>query len=96
MAPPLKLAVRLSPRAGRDAIEGWMQDAGGRPCLEARVSAAPVDGAANEALVRLVARTLGRPAGAVRLASGERARAKLLEIDGVDATDLARVFGRPP
>jgi hypothetical protein len=91
-----RLTVRLTPRGGRDAIEGWTRDADGRPMLKARVAAAPADGAANAALIGLVARALGRPKGAVRLVGGASARVKQLEIEGVDAADLARAFGAPP
>jgi uncharacterized protein YggU (UPF0235/DUF167 family) len=96
MAPPHKLAVRLTPRGGRDAFEGWTRDAEGRPCLKVRTAAAPVDGAANAALVRLIAKALGRSVGAVRLVSGERSRLKRLEIDGAEADDITRAFGNPP
>jgi uncharacterized protein (TIGR00251 family) len=95
MAPPRNLAVRLTPRGGRDAVEGWTRDAKGRLCLKVRVAAPPVDGAANAALVRLIAKTLGRPIGAVRLVSGERSRIKRLEIDDADADDLTRAVGNP-
>jgi uncharacterized protein YggU (UPF0235/DUF167 family) len=49
------------------------------------VAAAPVDGAANEALTRLVAAALGVPNGRVRLVSGATNRRKVLEVEGVDA-----------
>lgn len=93
MAKPVTLRVRLTPRGGRDRIEGWMADAHGRPCLKVRVAAAPVEGAANAALLRLIAEALGRPARAVRVVSGELARIKRLEIEGADASDLVRAFG---
>jgi uncharacterized protein (TIGR00251 family) len=91
----LRLTVRLTPRAGRDRIEGWTRDETGRTVLKVRVAAPPVDGQANEALTRLIAKALGRPAGAVRVAAGQTGRLKQLEIDGVDAADLARAFGEP-
>jgi uncharacterized protein (TIGR00251 family) len=89
----VRLAVRLTPRAGRSRIDGWGRDAAGRAFLKVRVVEPPVEGAANAALVRLIAKTLERPAGAVRIASGERGRLKQLEIDDVDAADLARALG---
>jgi hypothetical protein len=91
----VRLTVRLTPRGGRDAVEGWARDEAGRAYLKVRVAAAPVDGAANAALVKLIARALKRPAGAVSIASGESARIKQLEIEGVDAEALAKVFGAP-
>jgi uncharacterized protein YggU (UPF0235/DUF167 family) len=54
----LRFFVKLSPKAGRNAIDGWAADAAGRPILKARVAAAPADGAANAALVALIAEAL--------------------------------------
>ena len=88
-----RLAVRLTPRGGRDAVEGWTRDGAGRPMLKARVSAPPVDGAANAALIALIARTVGRPKGAVRLAAGAGARIKQLEIDGLTESELSAILG---
>jgi uncharacterized protein YggU (UPF0235/DUF167 family) len=51
--------------------------------LRVRVAAAPVDGAANAALVRLLASALGIPASAVTIASGATARRKVIDVDGV-------------
>jgi uncharacterized protein len=90
-----RLAVRLTPRGGRDRIDGWARDDAGRTYLKVRVSAPPVDGEANAALVKLIARALKLPASAVRIAAGETARIKQLEIDGVDDAGLAAAFGAP-
>jgi hypothetical protein len=94
-AGPLRLIVRLTPRGGRDAVEGWARDEDGRPYLKARVAAPPLDGAANEALEKLIAKALRRPRGAVRIVAGTQARVKQLEIDGVADSDLAAAFGAP-
>lgn len=90
------LAVRLTPRGGRDAVEGWAADADGRPYLKVRVASPPVDGAANAALLAFLAKTLKIPRSAVRLAAGDTARLKRLELDGVTVDDLTRVFGPRP
>ena len=90
------LAVRLTPRGGRDAVEGWALDADGRPYLKVRVASPPVDGAANAALLAFLAKTLKLPRSAVRLTAGETARIKRLEIEGVGAEDLVRTFGPRP
>lgn len=92
----MRLAVRLTPRGGRDRIDGWARDDAGRLYLKARVAAPPVDGEANAALARLVAKALKLPAGAVRIAAGETARLKQLEIEGADEAALAVAFGAPP
>jgi hypothetical protein len=90
------LVVRLTPRGGRDAAEGWACDADGRPYLKVRVASPPVEGAANAALIGFLAKTLKVPRSAIRLAAGDTSRLKRLELDGLDSTDLARVFGAPP
>lgn len=90
------LSVRLTPRGGRDAIEGWALDAEHRPYLRVRVASPPVDGAANAALIAFLAKTLKIPRSAVTLASGETARIKRLQLEGVDAADIVRAFGPKP
>ncbi len=77
----LTLAVRLTPRAGRDRIDGIVA-VDGRPVLAARVAAAPVEGAANRALLRLVAAALGVAKSAVTLEAGATARVKRLRVEG--------------
>jgi uncharacterized protein (TIGR00251 family) len=89
----VRIAVRLTPRGGRDAVEGWAADEAGRPLLKARVSAPPVDGEANAALVKLIAKALGAPRSAVRVVSGETARVKVLEIDGLDEAGVRARLG---
>jgi uncharacterized protein YggU (UPF0235/DUF167 family) len=89
-----RIAVRLTPRGGRDAVEGWSADEAGRPLLKARVSAPPVEGEANAALVKLVAKTLGLPRSAVRIAAGDTARVKILEIDGLDEAEVRARLGQ--
>ena len=75
------LALRVTPRAGRDAV-GGLRDTGGGAALELRVRAAASDGAANEAVLRLLAERLGVPKRAVALKSGAASRLKLARIDG--------------
>lgn len=87
--------MRVTPRAGRDAVEGWTRDEAGRPILKLRVAAPAAEGAANAAVIALVAKALGRPKGAVTILRGETARVKQLEIEGADDADCARAFGTP-
>ena len=93
---PRTLLVRLTPRGGRDAIDGWASDAEARALLKVRVAAPPTEGAANAALVALIAKALGRPKRSVRIVAGERARLKTLALDDVEADDLRRAFSEPP
>lgn len=84
----LRVRLRLTPKGGRDRIDGIGHDAEGRAHLVARVSAPPVDGAANAAVLKLVAKTLGVPRRDVALARGATARVKVLDVAG-DAPALA-------
>lgn len=88
MADALRIAVRLTPRAGRDRIDGWADGADGARLLKVRVAPPPVDGAANAALVRLLAGALGVPKSAITIARGAGSRLKTVEIAG-DAAALA-------
>ena len=77
------LRVRVTPRAPREGIAGERDGA-----LLVRLTAAPVEGAANAALVRLVARELGVAPSAVRVAHGSRGRDTVLVVAGVAPEDL--------
>ena len=88
----LVVTVRLTPKGGRDAIEGVGLLADGRRVLKARVRAAAQDGEANAALIRLLARALGLPLAAVQLKSGATARLKTLALAG-DADALGGALG---
>ncbi|MBL6851957.1 MAG: DUF167 domain-containing protein [Alphaproteobacteria bacterium] len=74
----LSFQVRLTPRGGRDAVEGWIA---GSDLLKARVAAIPEDGKANAALIALLAKTLGVAKSTIRIANGETARVKTILIE---------------
>jgi hypothetical protein len=78
----VQIRVRVQPRASKDAVA---EEHGGR--LRIRLTAPPVDGAANEALRAFIAKQLGVSKGAVSLASGERSRDKTLNIRGLTASE---------
>jgi hypothetical protein len=75
----VRFPVRLTPRGGADRIDG-VDDEG---VLRARVAAPAVDGAANDALVRLVTRELDVPRTSVRIVTGATSRRKLVAVVGV-------------
>tara|TARA_R110000782_G_scaffold145080_1_gene237863 strand:+ start:637 stop:924 length:288 start_codon:yes stop_codon:yes gene_type:complete len=79
-----RLAVRLTPGASADRIDGWDVDAEGRAVLKVRVRARPVEGEANTALLKLLARTLGVPKSAVTLQRGGQSRLKMIRVEGLD------------
>ena len=78
----LLLVIRLTPRGGRDAIEGVERRADGQCVLKARVRAAATEGEANDALIALLAHAAGVPPRDVALVSGASARIKRLTIAG--------------
>jgi uncharacterized protein len=89
----LLLAVRVTPKGGRDAIEGVMTLADGSCALKVRVRAAPSAGEANAALIALLARSLGVPPRSVDLVAGTSGRLKRLRIAGGGLALAARLEG---
>ena len=87
----LRLAVRVSPRASRDAVEGVMADADGKPLLKIRLTAPPVDGEANAALIGFLAKALGLKKAQIDIRSGETGRVKILHLSGDSALLMAKV-----
>ena len=82
-----RITVRLTPRGGRDAIDGWDGD-----ILRVRVSAAPTEGRANAALVRLLAKTLRVAPSKIALASGAQSRTKVVRVEGLSTEDIRTAF----
>ena len=81
----VRFEVRLTPRGGADRIEGVSESG----ALLARVAAPPVEGAANAALLRLLAKELGVARGRLSLVSGDASRHKLVAVEGVSAADVS-------
>ena len=82
------LAVRLTPGASVDRIDGWGVDAEGRAVLKVRVRARPIEGEANEALIRLLAKALGVPKSKVAIQRGGQSRTKMVEVCGLSDDEL--------
>ena len=87
----VRFSVHVQPRAARTEVRGVHNGA-----LRVRVQAPPVDGAANAALVELLADSLGVPRRSVRVVSGETARLKVVDIEGVDAAAIERLTSVHP
>ncbi len=77
MPAEVRFTVRLTPRAAVDRVDGVVDGA-----LRARVAAAPLDGAANAALNRLLAGELRLPRRSIRIAGGEASRTKVVAVVG--------------
>ena len=86
----VRVAVHVQPRASRSEIIGQHGAA-----LKVRLQAPPVDGAANEALVQLLADSLGVSYRSVRVVAGATSRAKTVEVDGT-TEDAVRALASPP
>ena len=84
----VRLRLRIQPRASREEIAGVAGEA-----IRIRLTAPPVDGAANEALVRFLAALLRVPRSAVELVSGQTGRTKLVAVTGVSVEETTRRLG---
>ena len=80
------VALRVTPRASRDTVEG-VDDTG---AIRVRVTAPPADGAANKAVLKLLAGELGVPKGALTLVAGASSRHKRVRVEGLTVEDVVR------
>ena len=83
----LTFAVRIVPRASRSEIAGEQSGA-----LRVRIAAAPIEGAANQELIKLLAKSFKLPKSAVQIISGSTSKNKVVRIQGVDATKLQQLI----
>jgi hypothetical protein len=74
----VRFGVRVQPRAAKSSVLGILGDA-----LKVRVAAAPVDGAANEELLKFLTKIFAVGVRDVRIVAGETSRSKIVEIDGI-------------
>ena len=84
----VEIAVRVIPRARKNEIAGVRAGA-----VLIRLTAPPVDGAANAALVDFLARQFDVPARSIRIVSGESARLKRVAVSGVTVESVQRLLG---
>jgi hypothetical protein len=87
----LSFHIRLTPKGGRDAVEGWAIAADGKPHLKIRVRAAPENGAANAALIDLLAKELDVAKSALAILRGDKARLKTIAVTGDTSALAARL-----
>jgi uncharacterized protein (TIGR00251 family) len=87
MALATRIKIYVQPRASKTAVIGMHGDA-----VHIRLAAPPVDNAANEALVKLVAERLGIAKRQVRVVAGATSRRKIIEIDGMSAEAATRIL----
>jgi uncharacterized protein (TIGR00251 family) len=86
--PSVRFGVRVQPRSSRAGVDGMYAGA-----LRVRVTAPPVEDAANDAVTRVLAKTLGVAPSAVMIVNGKRSRSKVVEVRGLRAADLRRRIG---
>ena len=91
----VRLAVRLMPRASRNRIDGIVPGADGRTALHIRLTAPPVEGAANAALIAFLAEMLGMRKTDISIRSGQKARVKIVHLSGDGATILTKLNAFP-
>jgi uncharacterized protein (TIGR00251 family) len=87
----VRLAVRLTPRASRNGLDGIVTGADGRTALQLRLAAPPVEGAANKALIAFLADALKLRKSDIAIKSGETSRLKILTLAGDPAAIIARL-----
>ncbi len=89
------LSLRLAPRASKDAIAGVAGGAGGAgDALKIKLTSAPVDGAANRALIAFLSKILGVKKSALTITSGHKSRTKRVFIEGATVEGLERVISK--
>jgi uncharacterized protein (TIGR00251 family) len=88
---PALLNLKVAPKSSRNAVNGWLGDT-----LKLSVTAAPDKGKANQAVVGLLAETLGLPRSSVRIVRGETAATKQVEISGLAEGEILRRLNKPP
>lgn len=87
----VRLAVRLTPRASRNGIDGVVTGADGRTALQIRLTAPPVDGAANAALIDFLSEKLEMRKADISIRSGQTGRLKILQLSGDSAAILKKL-----
>lgn len=80
----ITVTIKLTPKASRNAVQGWAEDAEGNKILKVSVTTVPEKGKANEALIELLAKEWKLPKKAFSLIRGETDRLKVLKVSGLE------------
>ena len=86
----IRIKVKVIPRAKKNQISGFMEDGS----LKVRLAAPPVDGKANQALIKLLAESLELPQADISIISGLNGRNKTIKIIGLSSIEYYRVIGQ--
>lgn len=89
MSEPLRLTLKVAPKAAKTAVNGWMGET-----LKISVTAAPDKGKANQAVIELLAQVLGLPKSALHIVRGETSHNKTLEVAGLAPAEAYKRLGR--
>ncbi len=87
----MRLAVRLTPKAGISAVRGWARDAAGNRFLKVSITAVPEKGKANKALIALLAEEWGIPKNSIEISRGETDKNKVLILTGISKKTITRI-----
>ena len=79
----VRIAVRLQPRSAKNQVVGWQNEA-----LKIKVTAPPVDGEANKALIHYLSQSLGDSKSSCKIIAGETSRNKIIEIQGISKQEF--------
>jgi len=90
VTPSAILSVRVVPRSSREGIAGYAEGV-----VRIRLNAPPVEGRANDALIRFLAKALGVPRSRVALVSGEAGRNKIVRVAGITRAAALAALGLP-
>lgn len=88
---PFTLTIKLTPKASKNAVSGWHTDTDGKLMLKASVTTVPEDGKANEALIKLLSKTLKLAKSSITIVSGDTNRIKTLEFNAKEEYVLSKL-----
>ncbi len=88
MSETTRITVKLTPKASKNEVQGWIEGPEGQKMLKVSVTAVPEKGKGNKALIALLSEYFGMPKSAFRIIRGETERVKIIEIQGVNPHNM--------